>query len=237
MYKFKIPNRKKPLWSAFKTIIKPFYKVDEIINLAGELPYKFIAIANHDAKNGPTALDIYFPKFTVKWGAHEMLEGYGERYKYLRNVFYMQKQGMGKFRATIKSAIEAIFSPFPYNGMNFIPTYSDSRLRKTLDYSMQALDSNMGVLVFPENSNGGYEEEPTSFFGGFVILAETYFKKTGEDLPIIPTYYHKKSKKIVIGEPQFIQKIKQAGIKTRNEIAEHFRLIVNGLFKRYVKNT
>lgn len=236
MYKFKLPKRKKPLWSAFKTLVKPFYKVDEIINLAGDIPDKFIAVSNHSAKSGPVALDMYFPKPTAKWGAHEMLEGYGERFKYLRDVFYIKKQGMGKFGATLKSAFEAFFSPFPYGGMNFIPSYPDARLKRTLDYSMQLLDANIGVLVFPEDSNEGYKEEPTSFFGGFVMLAEIYFKKTGEDVPIIPTYYHKKKKKIIIGEPQYVQKIKSAGIKTRDQIAEYFRNLVNGLFQKYVKN-
>ena len=235
MYKFKLPKRKKPIWSAFKAIVKPFYRVDEIVNLAGEIPDKFIAVSNHSAKSGPVALDIHFPKLTAKWGAHEMLEGYGERFKYLRDVFYIKKQGKGRFGATVKSAVEAVFSPFPYWGMNFIPTYPDARLKRTLDYSMQVLDANMGVLVFPEDSNEGYKEEPNSFFGGFVMLAELYFKKTGEDLPIIPTYYHKKERKIIIGEPQFVQKIKRAGIKSRDEIAEHFRKLVNGLFQKYVK--
>ncbi|MBR2336752.1 MAG: hypothetical protein IKA61_02275 [Clostridia bacterium] len=234
MKEYKVPKRKQPVFSIVKKVIKPFFKVDEVINTAGEIPDKCIIVSNHSAKSGPMAMEMYFPKFTVKWGAHEMLEGYSQRFHYLRDVFYMRKQFMGKFKASVKSFFEAIVSPMPYKGMKILPSYPDSRLVYTINCSMKALDANMGVVIFPEDSNDGYKEEPTKFFAGFVVLAERYYKATGIDVPVIPTYYHKKQRKIIIGKPEFIQKLKKLGLK-RDEIAEYFRKAVNSLFRKYIK--
>ena len=234
MKKYKVPSRKQPIFKVFKAILKPFFKVDEVINTAGEIPDQCIVVSNHSAKSGPMAMEMYFPKFTVKWGAHEMMEGYWQRFHYLRDVFYMKKQGMGKFRASLKAFFEAIVSPMPYKGMKMLPSYPDARLVHTLNCSMKALDANMGVMIFPEDSNNGYKEELTSFFAGFVILAERYFKATGIDVPVVPVYYHKKKRKMIIGKPEFVQKLKALGMK-RDEIAEHFKNAVNALFKKYVQ--
>ena len=67
------------------------------------------------------------------------------------------------------------------------------------------------------------------FFSGFVMLAEQYYKKTGEDLPVFPIYYGRKKKKIVVEKPLYVQDFVKQGLK-RDEIAEKFRLEVNQLY-------
>lgn len=234
MKEFKVPtNKKQPVFKLVKKILKPFYRVNEIIQ-EEPLPEKCIVVSNHSAKNGPFALDIYFPQKTAKWGAYWMLGNYSSRFHYLRDVFYIKKQGMKKGNATLKSGFEAIFSPCFYKGMRILPSYPDTRFRKTLDYSLKALDNGLSVMVFPENSNEGYKEVLTEFFSGFVILAEQYYKKMGEDIPIVPTYYHKKKKKIAIGKSEFVQKLKKLGMN-RLQIAEHFKDRVNELFFKHIK--
>ena len=61
------------------------------------------------------------------------------------------------------------------------------------------------------------------------MLAQQYYKKTGEDLPTFPAYYGRKKKKIVVGKPLYVQDFVKQGLN-REEIAEQYRLAVNQLY-------
>ena len=227
-----LPKKRHPFFGCVKGVLKVFRKKPTVINLAGELPGRCIVLCDHAAKSGPLGLELYFPRATVKWGAHEMLGSFTERWRYLRDVFYMRKQGYGRVRAGLLSTFEAIFSPLIYRGMNVIGTYSDGRLIKTMRKSEAALGCDMPVVIFPENSDGGYFEEMKEFFAGFVLFALQHLKKTGEDLPIYPCYYHPKRRRLIIGEPDYAGRLAAEGMK-RREIASFFRDRVNDLFHTY----
>ncbi len=40
--------------------------------------------------------------------------------------------------------------------MRVVPTYTDMRLTKTMKISMEAINNNEPILIFPENSDTGY---------------------------------------------------------------------------------
>ena len=94
--KFKVPSKKQPFFKIVKAFFKLFYfsnvKVTYLCNKE-EIPDKCIMVANHSAKSGPMALEIYLPTLNVKWGAYQMLGNYSYRFHYLRDVFYIQKCG------------------------------------------------------------------------------------------------------------------------------------------------
>ena len=232
---YKVPSRKQPVYSVFKLFMKLFFKRPQIINLAGELDDKAIVLANHSNKSGPPSLDMYYPKFNVKWGAHEMFGNYKSRRNYLKNVLYLKKCKSSKFKAVVLSTLMATVSQFVYKGMKMLPTYPDMRLMKTIKNSMKVLDANKSIMIFPENSNDGYKEVLTEFFPGFAILAEQYYKATGVDVPIYPVYYHIKKRVMVIGKPVYMQDLVKQGMD-RNAIAEYFCNLVNDLFFKYVKD-
>ncbi len=234
-FTFKTPKRKQPVYNFFRPILTNLVcRKLEVINLNEEISDKSIFVGNHEGKKGPLMYERYIPKFLSPWGAYQMLGGYTDRYKYLRNVLYIQKMSKGKFSATLKSCFEAIFSILIYRGIKVIPSFPDARLFKTLNYSMDVLDNNMAVMVYPEDSNNGYLTEPTKFFNGFVMLGEYYYKKRGEDVPVYPTYLSLKTKKLVIGKPLFINELKNQGL-SKDEIAERFRVEVVNLYREYVK--
>ena len=232
--KWKLPKKRQPIWKIFKFIFRPFFLVKNIEYLGEEFPEKCIIIANHNNKKGPMVYEFSLPIRHVTWGAHQMLGTYKMRFKYLRDVLYVQKNGIKKWKATLKAGFESIFSIYTYRGMKVIPTFPDARLRKTLHYSTQCLDEGFAISLFPEDSNEGYFDEMKHFFSGFVMLSEQYFKKTGEDLPIFPMYYGRKKKKIVVGKPLYVQDFIKQGLK-RDEIAEKFRLEVNQLYYDHFK--
>ena len=232
---FETPKRRQPFFSFIKKILRPFYrKPKRFINLAGELKKKSIIVVNHSAKAGPMGMEMYFPLFTVKWGAHEMMGNYHSRRRYLRDVFYMQKKGYGRVRAGFLAAFEAIFSKMIYKGVKVIKSYQDARLLRTLRESETVLNDNAAVLVFPENSNGGYLEEMTEFHPGFVLLAQYYYQRTGEDVPVYPCYYHVKNRAVAVGEPMSVNKMLSSGF-SKEQVAEIFKDKVNSLLYKFCR--
>ena len=146
----------------------------------------------------------------------------------------MQKLGKGKFSATLRAGFEAIFSPMLYKGMKFIPTYTDMRFLHSVKCSEKVLDAGESVLIFPEDSSEGYFDEITKALPGFVMLGELYNKKRECDIPILPIYYHKRTRRILIGEPFYERALREKGL-SREEIAEIGRQRINGLYNDYCK--
>ena len=116
-----------------------------------------------------------------------------------------------------------------------MPTFPDARFAKTLRNSAKVLDAGMSVMVFPENSNDGYKDVLTDFFPGFVMLAEKYYRATGEDVPVYPVYYSVKKHLLVIGKPLQVQEFVKQGLD-RYQIAQKFCEAVNQLYFDHVEN-
>ena len=229
---WKLPKRKQPVWSVVRRIIKPFVKVKSVEFEGEQFPDTCIIVSNHDKKRGPVVFEINLPIHHITWGAHQMIGNYKDRFLYLRDVFYMQKNGVKKFPATLRAGFEAIFSIYFYRGIKVLPTYPDRRFLKSIRYSMQVLESGAAISLYPEDSDQGYFEVMTHFHPGFIMLSSTYFKKTGVDLPVFPMYYGRKKNKIVVGKPLYVQELFKQGL-TRDEIAETFQNEVNRLYYEY----
>lgn len=232
---FKVPSRKQPCFKFFKPFWKMIFKRPNVINLAGEIADKAIVVSNHSAKSGPPCLELYYPKFTAKWGAYQMLGDFKSRYRYLRDVLYIQKLHKKPFGSTIKAAIMGVLSPMVYKAMKMMPSYPDGRLMSTIKDSCKILDAGMSVMVFPEDSNDGYYDMLTQCFPGFVMLAEKYYRATGEDVPVYPVHYHVKKRVLVIGKPIYVQDLVKQGLD-RYQIADVYCKAINKLYYDYVEN-
>ncbi len=226
---YSTPKRKQRFFRIVKKILTLFYRRPKVYSLAGDIAEKSIIVANHCSKKGPVFYELYLPVYNVKWGAYQMLQNFNFRFHYLRDVYYIQKKGKNKFLATILATFEATFSKFFYKGLKFVGTYPDIRFKDTVKKSIEILDDNTSVLIFPENSNDGYFDVLTEFFSGFAFLAEQYYKKRGEDVPIYPVYFHSKKRVMLIGKPCFMHDYIDQGY-TRDEIADIFKNKVNDLY-------
>lgn len=231
--KFKPPKKKQPFFSLVKGILRLLYKKPKIVKTAGEIAEGSIIVGNHCSMRGPVVYELYLPAFNAKWGAGEMLGDYKTRFRYLRDVYFMQKKGHGKAFASFLAAFDAFFSIFFYKGMKFLPTWRDARFAKTIVNTIDVLEDGTSVLIFPENSEEGYKEVLTEFYPGFVSLAECYYKKTKKDIPVYPVYYHDKMQTMVIGEPCYVQEYLKKGL-SREEIARELRDKVNELYFLYI---
>ncbi len=222
-----------PVFHFFRPIFPIFMPKVDIITLPEKIEDLAIFLGSHSAKSGPMTYELYFPKYYVPWAAHEMLGNYKSRFLYLRDVFYVQKQHMHKFPASLKAGFEAIFSKMIYKGMRIMGTYQDQRMKETINKSMELLDQGTSIMIFPEDSTKGYKEILTGFFPGFVMLADRYYKKTGIDLPVYPIYYHRKKRKMIIGHPLYVQNFVKEGLN-RYQIADKYCEAMNQLYYDYV---
>jgi len=227
---YRPPRRRQPFFACVKAFMRLFHKKIRTVSLDGKLDDRCLYLINHANKYGPMLYELYFPVYHVKWGAFPMLGGYNERRKYLRDVLYIQKNGYGRATASFKSFFEAFFSAFFYKGMKMVPTYPDARLVKTVKKSAEVLKDS-AVMIFPEDSSEGYYGVLRKFLPGFVLVAEQYFRRNHEDIPMRPAYYSKERKLILVGEPCYLQDFKRDGLD-REGIAEALRVRVNALHDR-----
>lgn len=227
-------EKKQPIWRVTRAILRPFIK-KKVTFLGEGFVNKCIIVSNHDNKSGPLTYDVSLPVNHARWGAGEMLGNYKSRYHYLRDVLYIQKNGKNPVLATIKSIFEAIFSPAIYKGMRVLPTYTDARILATINDSVKILDKDMAIAVYPEDSSKGYFDVMTKFFSGFVLLAQKYYKKTGEDLPVYPVYCSRKNKHIIVGKPVYVQELIKQGLD-REAIAQYLCDRVNDIYFEYFQD-
>ena len=230
---YPVPKRKQPVFRVVKAILRLFIRV-KVEDRCGNIPERAIVVTNHSAKMGPLVFELYYPRFNVKWGAHQMLGNYKSRFLYLRDVLYMQKLGKRKFSSTVKALFEACFSKMLYKGIKVIPTYTDGRFLFTIRSSLNVLGEGMSVMIFPEDSAKGYFDELTGAFAGFVALAEQFYSKTGEDVPVIPAYYHKRSKRIIINPALSVQELRKEGLN-RYQIADRVKDEINSIYRENFK--
>ena len=182
------PRKKQPVFACFKALIRPFVKKPRVVCLGGEPQEKCLYIANHANKMGPMMYSIFFGVYHVKWGASSMFGTYRERFRYLRDVLYVQKNKSGRRIATFRAFFEAFFSKYVYKGIKILPTYTDARLMRTIKKTVSLLGEGTAVMIFPENSAEGYKDVLIDFFAGFVLVAEKYRQRFGEDIPMRPVY-------------------------------------------------
>jgi len=189
------------LFRFLKRILKLFIKKPKIIDFNQSLPKRVLFVGNHAATKGPLFLALYFPYSFAPWGTFEMTLSYKERFKYLYHVIYQKKLKMGKLVSFLLSFFFAIVSKFLYRNVNLIPTYKDGRLIKTFKESRNVLNQDHSILVFPENSEDGYQDEMDTYYRGFLAFHRYYLNMEKIDLPIVPFYFDRKSKTILIGKP------------------------------------
>ena len=119
---------------------------------------------------------------------------------YQTQVFYHEKRGWNIHLARLYCLLATPLTNIFYRGLNLISTYKDSRFIKTLKESYQAIKDGYNIILFPEMSDEGYFDQLKGFHQGFVLLLD-YCHKKGIDLPVVVTYYHKKSNVHMIDNP------------------------------------
>ena len=208
-------KKRQPLYRFFTGFMSIFLHRPKIINHNEKIPIDGMLVGPHMGKWGPFYLSQHFPTKIAVIGAHPMLGSYKERWKYLRNVLYIQKQHRGKVFSTIKATFEAAFSKFMYKGMHVIPSYEDMRLLHTVHDTAGTIDNCLPVIIFPEYSDLGYQRVLSQLHDGYIVINKFVSKKREKETPIYPFYVNVRRKILVIGKPYYLSELKG---KTNSEI-------------------
>jgi 1-acyl-sn-glycerol-3-phosphate acyltransferase len=202
-----------------KFILNIYKRKPLIVNESGlPLDHAAIIVANHSGAAGPMDISLFFPYPFIPWGAHQMKEGYRSRWNYAYHIFYRQKMKYGKFKSFVLATLLSIINKFLY-----------VNITKTMRDSLKHLNDNIPILIFPEDSREGYEDEISHFNDGFVVLADYAYNHRNIDLPIYPVYYSKHDRIIIIGKPLIYSELVKENIK-RSDIADLLRIKVNELY-------
>ena len=207
--------------------LKLFIRKPKIVFLGEEFQDGSLILSNHAGKSAPLGLDIHLKIPFRFWGAHEMNNGFKSLYKYQTEIYYHQKKHWNLGLAKIACCLISPLTNMYYRGLNLISTYPDSRLRTTIKESVETFEKGQSVIIFPEDSSQGYFDEMKFYYSGFMLLAETCYKK-GIDLPIYTTYFRKKDKKYIVDKPIKYSELLKLGL-SRNEIANKLRIRTNEL--------
>lgn len=221
-------------------IVKIIARKPKYIFLGKEFPKDkpYFFIVNHCGKKSPLKIDSYTKSDIRIWGTYEMTMGFKSVRKYLIKTYYHEKKHLPYFLAWIVGSIAAPFTAGYYKGMRIIPTYPDIRFVSTLNITNHAVENNMGVVIFPEDSSKGYKKEIPYFYSGFV-KSLNHIKKKGNDLDVYVGYLIKKKNTFVVLDPYKFSELKEK-YNNDDDIANALRIEMNKLVnfnvKEYKKN-
>lgn len=223
-------KQKRKLWyRGLKTLMKCRYKKPDFIYLGKKPTNGSIILSNHEGTDAPMSLEIYCDFPVRMWGTAEMNSGLKRLYKYQTKVYYHEKKGWNLTLARLFCLLASPLTNLFYKGLKLISTYKDGRLKNTIAQSFEAIKNGENVVIFPENSDGGYFKELKEFFAGFVLLAQFCYKK-GEDVPIYVSYYKKEEKKYIFDKPILFSELKTL-CSSRNEMSNYLLEKCNNLGK------
>ena len=235
MGEFKIRKEDKGFYKFLTRAVRIFKKPAEIINTTEQpLAHKAIFASNHCGAKGPFNLTCAFRKIahnTMTWSAAETGGKPSERWRYLYHIFYRQKLHYGKVKSWLLACLLAPIYRLVFGYAGLLPVFKGMRIKKTYDYTLRALDEDVSVLIFPENSSKGYEEIPTEFYRGFLVAAKIYLQKTGRDIPVYPMYYASAQKKAYIGKPLYYGRLAER--MDEKEMCELFLKRIGDLAETY----
>ncbi len=201
MAKKKLVKRGKWWFRGLKTLMQCRYKEPKFIYLDGK-PFEngSLIISNHEGTDAPMSLEMFLDKPVRMWGAHEMNSGLIKTYKYQTRVYFHQKKHWNLHLARLFCLIASPLTNLFYKVLNLISTYKDVRFFGTIKESYKAIQNKENIVVYPEDSSKGYLATLEGFYAGFMVFAESCYKK-GVDIPIVVSYFRKEQKVYVFDKP------------------------------------
>lgn len=212
---------------ALKCILKIFKRKPKVVFLGEPFTDKAIYLCNHVGASGPLTLELYFPKLFRFWGVYLMNGTMKERYNYLSTIYFRDKRHLNKHLAKIIGFIATPFMTIFYKGIKLISTYNDARFVTTVKKSINVLNENQSIIIFPEDSSKGYFDLLKKFLPGFYALAEVCYKK-GMDLPIYLMYLQRLNSTLYVDKPIKFSELKALNM-SKEGIANMFKERANEL--------
>jgi len=230
--------KKSKFFGFVKAIGSLFVRRAKIIMTEGSIPKQAIFTTTHGIKPliGIMKNELSLPKDLpfVTIGTHELCGSYFKRLRYGFHIHYRMRLGWGPVRAFLWTSIVVVYLGMMYKMARVIPSFRDMRSIRTMKESFSALDQGYSILIYPEDLEHMYNNVYVKFLPGFVLLAKLYYDKTGTDMPVVPCYFSAQFNRIIMGKPISVIKMLEEG-KTREEVADFFRVKVNELYEQHIQ--
>ena len=186
-----------------------------------------ILIANHLNSISPAQFSFYFPYQFKIWANGEFFGGISSVYKALHHYLRV-KQKKSKFVAWLIAVIGTPWFWVDIKISQVIPTYDDARFYITISQSVDELNSGGVVILFPEESETGYQDDMVTLKPGFIYLLD-YLRMTNRNIPVIPAFVNKSSKTINIGQKINYEELLNKNME-KEEILKYFADQMNNLY-------
>lgn len=226
------PRRKdKWLFKLYRLVIGPFFRKCKYVGLE-HIDEPSIIISNHIGAFGPAQFSFYFPYQFKIWTNQVFFDGIRSTFKNLYYFFHVKKR-KSKFTSWLIAMIGAPWFYWDIKVSQVIPTYEDARFYITVSQSIEEIESGGCVILFPEESKDGYQDDMVLIRPGFIYVLD-FLKEKGMNVPVIPAFINKKKRVINIGEKIDYQKIKELGL-SQEETLKFFADKMNELSNLEIK--
>lgn len=195
-----IDTKKKPvLYKLMRSLIRVFYRKREFYGIENLPNEASLIISNHAQMNGPLTSEFFFPTRKYIWCIGQMMK-VKEVPAYAYADFWSLKSKYNRWIYKIASYLIAPISSYLFKRADTIAVYKDARMLHTYRETMDRLEENANIIIFPECYTE-YNHIVNEFQDKFVDTARLYYKKTGKVISFVPMYNAAKIKKVVIGKP------------------------------------
>lgn len=170
-----------------------------------EVPFEggpCVFVANHLGATGPIAMCARFP---LTASCHPWITAQVMDKKEIKDFVRLdQWWNHNSFLHPILNAVvpplAALLIPPIMQGANGIPVYRDTRVMTTFRKSIAVLKSGENLLIFPENVSG-HGEYDAELNTGWLMIADLWYKASGNALNIYPVLIDKKAHTIRVSAP------------------------------------
>lgn len=191
------------------TLIRPLYyhKVLGKEHLAGFEDGTMILICNHGELYGPVVANLYVPVSFRPWSTSSMMDKDAIVEHMYQGTMKRQKWLPERWKRPIIRRLLYPFFQWVYQSIECIPVYAGEprKLAQTFHMSLQAMQAEDNILIFPESGEDhaygerGYVSEGVGRMNtGFAMLAPLYYARTGKRAVFVPIYASKKLRTLFI---------------------------------------
>lgn len=193
-------NKKKSLFFRFFVLlVRIFYRKRKLIDLENIPNEPCLIIGNHAQAHGPLCSQLFYDRYKYIWCIGEMSK-LREVPAYAYKDFWMYKPKYIRWFFKIVSYLIAPICAYLFSRADTIPVYKDSRMRTTINMTLDKLYDGADVIIFPEK-HVEFNEIVNEFQTRFIDLAKLYYKKHGIEISFVPMYNAAKLKTIIFGKP------------------------------------
>ncbi len=223
-------HTRKAWFRGLKGFLRLFIRRTKFIRLDGSdeaIKDGSVIICNHSGAGGPLSWELYSNLPFRFWGTYLMNGSLPMVYRYLSRTYYHEKKHWNLHLSRLFCLLAAPLTFMFYRGLRLISTYPDARFLKTVRTSIETLEKNQSLVVFPEDSSKGYFDKLKYFHNGVVSFCHMATKH-GLDVPVYVAYHNKKKKKTLIDRPIMMSQLLKIA-DNYDDIAMALRLRCNKL--------